>query len=184
MAPKPLDPDLVDALAAASSHGHYYPPVELVDAVLGATEGLGPAEVISQFELKDAGFPARWMEFQQWAYLKAAGDVLLVVPPPDLIVQNLFEQMKKAVEDGARVCCMILPLDEVLSELGALAHDGATIGISYEKCRWRLLRGGTRRKDYAVLVAMTDGRHDDTYLRGGLDRAFWFAEHRSTVEHR
>jgi hypothetical protein len=79
---------------------------------------------------------------------------------------------------------MILPLDEVQAELGALVRDGATVGISYEKCRWRLLRGGTRRKDYAVFVAMTEGRHDDTELRGGLSGQFWFAEHRSTVEHR
>lgn len=184
MAQKPLDPDLVDALAAASSHNHYYPPVELVDAVVRAAEGMGPVELISQFELKQPEFPKRWMEFQQWAYLKAAGDVLLVVPPPDLPVGPLVDQMRKACDDGARACCMILPLAEVRTEMSSIVRSGATLGISDQSYRWHLLREGTRRRDYAALVLVTESRHDDTELRGGLDKKFWFAEHRSTVEHR
>lgn len=181
---KSLDPDLVEALAATSSHGHYYPPVELVDAVMHASEHLGPMELISQFELKQPEFPARWMEFQQWAYLKSSGDVLLVVPPPSVPVAGVLEQMKRAVDDGARACCMILPLNDVRAEMASIVRGKFTLGVSYETHRWCLLREGTRRRDYAALIMVTESRHDDTELRGGLDTKFWFAEHRSTVEHR
>lgn len=184
MGPTSLDPDLVDALAAASSHGHYYPPVELVDAVMRATEHLGPMELISQFELKKPEFPARWLEFQQWAYLKSSGDVLLVVPPPGVPVGALFDQMLKACDDGARACCMILPLAEVRTEMASLVRGGATLGISDQTHRWNLLREGTRRRDYAALVLVTESHHDDTELRAGLDRKFWFAEHRNTTRNR
>lgn len=179
-----LDRDLVEAFVANSSHGHYYPPVELVDAVMGAAEHMGPIELISQFELKQPEFPSRWMEFQQWAYLKAAGDVLFVVPPPALPVQSVLEQLKRAVDDGARACCMILPLNDVRSDMANIVRAGFTFGVSYETHRWCLLREGTRRRDYAALIMVTETGHDDTELRGGLDKKFWFAEHRSTVEHR
>lgn len=181
---KSLDQDLVEALAATSSHGHYYPPVELVDAVVHAAEHMGPVELISQFELKQPEFPTRWMEFQQWAYLKAAGDMLFVVPPPTLPVPSVLEQMKRAVDDGARACCMILPLNDVRGDMADIVRAGFTLGVSYDTHRWCLLREGTRRRDYAALIMVTETGHDDTELRGWLDKKFWFAEHRSTVEHR
>lgn len=184
MVQKSLDPDLVDALAAASSHGHYYPPVELVAAVVRAAEHLGPIELISQFELKQPEFPTRWMEFQQWTYLKASGDVLLVVPPPDIPVGPLVDQMRKACDDGARACCMILPLAEVRTEMSNIVRGGGTLGISDETHRWHLLREGTRRRDYAALVLVTESHHEDTEMRAGLDKKFWFAEHRNTVRGR
>lgn len=184
MGPKSLDPDLVDALAAASAHGHYYPPVELMSAVQSAARAVGEVELISQFPLKEEGFPEQWMEFAQWAYLKATGDVLFVVPPPDLLADGLFAQMQKALDGEVEVCCTILPLEDVRTRLGQLVNAGATVGVSYEKWRWRLLRGGTRRKDYAVFVSWAFNRYADNALRGGLGAHFWFAEHRSTVEHR
>lgn len=173
----PVDTSLVEALAAASSHGHYIPPPELSRSLVAAATQLelGDLELISQFELHEHGLPRRWLEWMQWSYLSAAGTVLCIVAPPTVHASEVVERMERAVEGSARLCMTILPLSSMRNDLGTIACKH-TVGISLDTQRWQLLREGTKRRDHAVCVLVTDTPQVSDTMKGLLRRHFWFNE--------
>ncbi len=178
--PPSVDSSLVDALQGTSSHGHYTIEPDVVERLRRglADAGVGPFEVVSQFSPARMGMEdALWLEFSQWAYMQPAGRAMLVMAPPRLPLERVFDLMREQVDDEAvEVCCMILPMEDVKADLGKLGPE-CTVGFSMERLRWNLLIGGTRRRDVAVAIIMTNSRHVDTELRGALSSMFWFNEH-------
>ncbi len=178
--PTSVDSSLVDSLQATSSHGHYTIEPGVVERLRRglADSGIGPFEVVSQFSPKRMGMDdALWMEFSQWAYMNPVGKAQLVIAPPRVPLNGIFEKMRESVdEELVDVCCMFLPLEDVKAELGKLGPE-YTVGFSIERLRWNLMIGGTRRRDVAVAIIVASGRYIDTELRGALSGMFWFNEH-------
>ncbi len=178
--PPSVDSSLVDSLQATSSHGHYTIEPGVVERLRTALdlEGVGPFEVVSQFSPERMGMEkALWMEFSQWAYMNPVGEAQLVMAPPRFPLTSIFDKMRESVDEGhVAVSCMFLPLEDVKADLGKIGPH-CTVGISMERLRWNLLIGGTRRRDLAVCVIMTEDRNLNNTLRAALDSVFWFNEH-------